>query len=198
MTNEQIISSLDAMLENPKAKNFLNHIVRSYFPSSKIEKVWDKPTGDFKCALTRKPLISIEEIFEINNSQEYKDEFLNGLKLAFNDDGTMVPPIKKFVGERKLGFTGKDTTTYLSPDALQVFVDWVINKAFLGDKHINWLLNGVRRADYLERAKNSSNLEVQAKANKEKTSTKSASFKMGDANSALASLKAKMEAEEKA
>ncbi len=30
MTKEQIETSLDAMLENPKAKTFLNHLVRAF------------------------------------------------------------------------------------------------------------------------------------------------------------------------
>lgn len=167
MTNEEIITSLEAMLVNPKAKNFLNHMVRSYFPTTKIVKVEKAPEGPFKCALTRKELvINIEE----NNG----------------------------VGE--VAFTGKDTNTFLSAEGLITFTDWVIAKSFNKDKHINWLLNGVKRTDFIERATQSNNIngDVKEKAFKlkEKTQgTKSASFKLGDANSGLAALKAKMEAQ---
>jgi hypothetical protein len=57
MTTEEIHSSLDKMLENPKAKNFLNHLVRAYMPISNVEKVIDKPEGEFKCAISKDDLI---------------------------------------------------------------------------------------------------------------------------------------------
>ena len=167
MTNEQINASLDAMLVNPKAKNFLNHMVRSYFPTTKRVKVETIPEGAFKCALTRKELVL--------NNETNKD----------------VP---------EAAFTGKDTNTYLSTEGLSVFTDWVIAKSFNKDKHINWLLNGVKRTDFIERATQSKhiNSDVKEKAFKLKEKTEkngSASFKLGDANSALASLKAKMESQ---
>ena len=167
MTNDEINESLDAMLVNPKAKNFLNHMVRTYFPTTKRLKVETIPEGPFKCALTRNELVL--------NTESNKD----------------VP---------EAAFTGKDTNTYLSAEALNVFSDWVIAKSFNKDKHINWLLNGVKRTDFIERAIQSEyiNSDVKGKAFKLKEKTegsKTASFKLGDANNALASLKAKMEAQ---
>ena len=163
MTNEQIISSLDAMLEDNKAKNFLNHMVRSYFPISKITRVTSVPEGPFKCALTRKELV-------VHNEEN--------------------------VGSLQLAYTGRDTTTFLSGEGLKIFSDWVIDKSFIGHKHINWLLNGVNRAAYLATAAQSKNKEVRAKANKlrdKNAPAKTASFKLGETNSALAALKAQME-----
>lgn len=167
MTNEQINSSLDEMLVNPKAKNFLNHMVRSYFPTTKRVKVETAPEGPFKCALSRKDLVL--------NTEANKD----------------VP---------EAAFTGKDTNTYLSTESLNIFTDWVIEKAFNKDKHINWLLNGVKRTDFIERASQSKyiNGDIKTKVSKLKEKaegTKSASFKLGDANDALSVLKAKMEAQ---
>ena len=167
MKNEQIIASLDGMLINPKAKNFLNHMVRSYFPITKRVKVQTIPEGNFKCALSTKNLVL--------NTEDNKD----------------VP---------EAAFTGKDTNTYLSAEALSIFTDWVIAKSFDKDKHINWLLDGVKRTDFIERATESKyiNSDIKGKAFKLKEKTegsKTASFKLGDANNALASLKAKMEAQ---
>ena len=167
MTKEEIIASLEAMLVNPKAKNFLNHMVRSYFPASKRLKVESTPEGTFKCALSRKELVL--------NTEDNKDA-------------------------AEAGFTSKETNTFLSAEGLIIFTDWVITKSFNKDKHINWLLNGVKRTDFIERATESKyiNTDVKEKAFKLKERTeggKTASFKLGDANSALAALKAKMEAQ---
>ena len=167
MTNEQINESLDAMLVNPKAKNFLNHIVRSYFPIAKRMRVEVIPEGNFKCALTRKDLV-------------------------LNTEANKNLP--------EAAFTGKDTNTYLSAEALTIFTDWVIAKSFDKDKHINWLLNGIKRTDFIERATESKNINTDIKVKalklKEKTEgTNSASFKLGDANDVLSALKAKMESQ---
>jgi hypothetical protein len=163
MKNEQIISSLDAMLENDKAKNFLNHMVRSYFPISKITRVREVPETPFKCALTRKELV-------VHNEEN--------------------------VGSPQLAYTGKDTTTFLSGEGLKLFVDWVVDKSYIGNKHICWLLNGVKRTAYLATAEQSKNKDVRAKANKirdKNAPAKTASFKLGETNTALATLKAQME-----
>jgi len=160
MKNEQIISSLDAMLENDKAKNFLNHMVRSYFPVSKITRVAEAPEGPFKCALTRHELL-------VHNPEN--------------------------VGSLNLAYTGKDTTTFLSAEGLRIFSDWVIDKSTTGHKHINWLLNGVNRAAYSPSAQGK-NKEGRAKSNTKTKSApaKTASFKLGETNTALAKLKAQM------
>lgn len=168
MTNEEIIISLEAMLVNPKSKNFLNHMVRSYFPVSKRVKVETTPKGVFKCAFTKKELVL--------NTKDNKD----------------VP---------EAGVTSIVTDTFLSTEALSVFTDWVITKSFNKDKHINWLLDGIKRSEFIERATHSKNIDedIKAKAFKLKEKTEknySASFKMGDSNTALAELKAKMLSEE--
>jgi hypothetical protein len=38
MTKEEMIVKLDSMLSEPKKRNFLNHLVRSYVPINKVEK----------------------------------------------------------------------------------------------------------------------------------------------------------------
>lgn len=192
MNTEQINATLDEMLANPKSKNFLNHMVRSYFPIGKVDKVWDKPKGDFKCALSRVPLVSVSEIIEVSQSEAFKTDFLESLKVRL--DGTVSEsPFIKHLNGQKLGLTGKDTTTFLSPDAFQVFYDWVITKVFKGDKHINWLLNGINRDEFVARGKAIGNLDIKERPQPRVESRKVASFKLGDANSALADLKAKME-----
>ena len=80
-----------------------------------------------------------------------------------------------------------------------VFYDWVITKSLTGDKHINWLLGGIRHKAFLERVEKIANGEVQAKVSKMKKSdsgTKRASYTLADVNNGLAALKAKMEASE--
>lgn len=194
MTVEEIHSSLDKMLENPKSKNFLNHLVRSYIPVSKIEKVWDKPEGEFKCAISKDDLFSVQDIFEGIQTEEFKNDLMKSMKTMFDENADKTTPMAKLIGDKKLGVTGKGTTTYMSLPVAQEFFNWVITKSLKDDKHINWLLGNIRRESFVGRAKNINDDKVQSTISKlEKKADRTATFTLGDANGALAQLKAKME-----
>jgi hypothetical protein len=194
MTTEEIHSSLDKMLENPKAKNFLNHLVRAYMPISNVEKVMDKPEGEFKCALSKDDLISVQEILEGIQTEQFKSDLMKSMKTMFDENADKTTAMAKLIGEKKLGVTGKGTTTYMSVPVAQEFFNWVITKSLKGDKHINWLLGNIRRESFVNRAKNSTDEKVQSTVRKiEKKADRTATFTLGDTNGVLAQLKAKME-----
>lgn len=194
MTTEEIFSSLDKMLENPKSKNFLNHLVRSYMPISNVEKVMDKPEGEFKCAISKDDLISTQEILEGIKTEEFKNDLMKSMKTMFDENADKTTAMAKLIGEKKLGVTGKGTTTFMSVPVAQEFFNWVITKSLKGDKHINWLLGNIRRESFVNRAKNITDDKVQSTVRKiEKKADRTATFTLGDANGMLAQLKAKME-----
>jgi hypothetical protein len=196
MTNEEINKALDKMLTNPKSRGFINHLVRSYVPISNVEKVWDTPEKDFKCVLTREQLFSVGDIMKGIQTEEFKADFMTNLKSIFSEDKT-ENPIAKLIGEKKMGVTGKDTTTYMSYPAFQDFYNWVITKALNGDKHINWLLGSIRRASFMERAEKIQDAGVQKKVeNLKKVATSNSSYTLGDASDVLLKLKAKLENKE--
>jgi hypothetical protein len=193
MTNEEINKALDKMLTNPKSRGFINHLVRSYVPISNVEKVWETPEKDFKCVLTREQLFSVGDIMKGIQTEEFKADFMTNLKSIFSEDKT-ENPIAKLIGEKKMGITGKDTTTYMSYPAFQEFYNWVITKSLNGDKHINWLLGSIRRTSFMERAEKIQDVGVQKKVEDfKKTTGSSSSYTLGDASDVLAKLKAKLE-----
>jgi hypothetical protein len=193
MNQEQINASLDKMLANPKSKNFLNHLVRAYMPISNIEKVWDTPEKDFKCVLTRDQLFSVSDILKGMHTEELQADFMNHLKSLLSEE-KVESPISKLVGEKKMGVTGKDTTTYMSYPAFQEFYNWVITKSLNGDKHINWLLGSIRRTSFMERAEKIQDVGVQKKVEEfKKTTGSSSTYTLDDASDVLAKLKAKLE-----
>jgi hypothetical protein len=194
MTKEEIHVEFDKMLSNPKAKTFLNHLVRSYMPVTQIEKVWDKPKGDFKCVITKEPLISVQEVFEGIHTEEFKNDMMNHIKTMFKEDNKIDSPMAKLLGDKKLGFTGKDTTTFMSYEVAQEFYNWIITKSLKGDKHINWLLGSIRRTTFMKRAEKIQDKTVQTKVeNFKKANETSAKFTLGDANDVLSKLKAQLE-----
>jgi len=196
MTQEQIHASLDAMLANPKAKNFLNHLVRAYTPVTNVIKVMEKPKSDFKCVLTRDTLVSVGEIKSAIDDEKVRAFFLENLEKAFADKSNSATEVEKLIEGKKLAVTGKDTTTFMSYSAFQEFYNWVITKSLKGDKHINWLLGSIRRASFIDRAENIGDSEVQRKVQNFKK-TNSATFTLADSSDALTKLKADLEAKGK-
>jgi hypothetical protein len=197
MNQEQIFASLDEMLANPKSKNFLNHLIRSYVPLNKVQKVLDRPKGDFKCVITRESLFSTQDILEGIQSEDFKKNFMDSLKLAFDESTDKTSAVAKLVGDKKMGVFGEGTTTYMSYESFQHFYDWVITKYLKGDKHINWLLSSFTRDVFVNRAKSINDSDVQKQVNKmEPISKKQATYTLGDASSALLKLKEQLEKNE--
>ena len=192
MISEQIHASLDKMLVNPKTKNFINHLVRSYIPVSNIEKVLETPKGDFKCVITKEPLVSVQSIFKDMDTEEFKKDFTEHLKSMFSEE-KIETQMSKLLDDKKLGFTGKDTTTYMSYTATQEFYNWVITKSLKGDKHINWLLGSINRNTFIKRAANIEDQDVQKKVSNLKKVSGVSTYSLGDATDVLSKLKAKLD-----
>jgi len=181
MTTKEIHESLDAMLSNPKTKNFLNHLVRAYFPITNVDKVWDKPKGPFKCVLTKETLFSSQDILEGIKTEEFKNDFISNIKNVFTENFDTSHPLVKLIGDRKMGVTGTDTTTYMSYTAMQEFYNWVLTKSLKGDKHINWLLSSVRRSTIIDMGQNIDDADVQSRVKKsKKQETSASSFTLGE------------------
>ena len=200
MIQKQIFAKLDEMLAKPKSRNFLNHLVRSYVPSSKTDKVWQTPEGEFKCALTGVQLFSCNDLFIEMHSEEYQKLFVEGLKTLLDENKSNYEnPLIALMGDKKLGVHGTNSDTFMAVDVYQAFMEWVITKSFKGDKHISWLLGSIRRERFLERAELSEDKAVADKAkkiSKEITKDNTAKYSLGDANDALMKLKQKMENKE--
>lgn len=139
MTTKEIHAHLDEMLSNPKTKNFLNHLIKAYYPYQIVDKVWEKQQDKIRCVITKEYLISVQEIKDGMQTEEFKTQFMDSLKSMFDENKENTTPIEKLLDGKKLGFTGKDTTTYMSLQAVEEFNNWIVAKLLANDKHITWL-----------------------------------------------------------
>jgi hypothetical protein len=119
---------------------------------------------------------------------------MKSLKSIFDENSNIENPNIKLLGDKTLGLTGKDTTTFMSFDAYQCFANWVFSKALHGDKHINWLLSSIRRDSFMKSGEDIQKDEFR-KMTKQKPTT--STYSLSDASDVLAKLKAKMENKEK-
>lgn len=150
METNKIFDKLEEMYKkDEKSKNFVLHLVRAYMPIDKITKVLEKPAdlSKFKCALTSVKLISADEIFQGINTDEFKANFINDLKIVLDESGQQVkkdPAILKVTNGKLLGFTGKDTNTYMCNEACEQLLNWVSTKILQGDSKINWTVRSMQ------------------------------------------------------
>lgn len=189
MTSEQIINKLDDIFENKKARNFLNHLVRAYFPNNNVEKIFNKPKEGFNCVITNTKLSSVNQVIGDLKDEEIKDEFFKYLHIMLNSNAKMVDSVQKLIGDEELAIQGKNTNTFMSVKTYIVFYDWVLGKFMNGDKHICWLLKGVNRNDVITKTKNS-NGNARGVGNKVDYNGR-ATYSLGDL-SALQDLKNKL------
>jgi hypothetical protein len=190
MTKEKIHESLDKMLETPKSKSFLNHLLRAYFPITNVRKVMEKPTKKMRCVLSNAPLFSLDEILMGMESEEFKKDLMESLKNIFKEDGEKINPFGSIVGDKKMGFTGKGTTTFISYEAYQELYNWMATKIVSGDKHINWLMGQI---NHIKKSNVGDDKRKENKQSKFITST----FSIGDASDSLLKLKKELENNEK-
>lgn len=197
MTTNEIHSALDEMVSNPKTKNFFNHLVGAYFPITKSQMVYNKPKNNFKCVITQEDLLTIKEIVSEVKGDEFDDGMIKSFKGFFNEGSNANDnPMIALVGDKCLGITGKDTTTFMSYPALKVLSEWIKIKSEDKDKHINWLLGSIKRAEVVK-TDNTNSTDVKVKTpnlKREDSNSKNriATYSLGDM-SALQMLKEKMD-----
>jgi len=196
MGKNRIQKKLDDLLENPKSKGFLNHLIKSYLPIGKAVKVWRKPETYFKCVLTNVPLIGVGEALEGMDSEQFKKDFNTHLKAWVNGDQSVDSPMKKMLNGKVLGFTGQGTTTYMSQEAYQEFYNWVVDKMLSGDKDINRAINSMKKQQFINRAESvamdDGQKKVLASIKKTIVKNKRATTTLGDLD-VLQQLKSKLE-----
>lgn len=193
MKREDVFKKLDSMLENPKSKNFINHLAKSHLPSSKVTKVLDKPKGNFKCVITNKKLVSVNEVLSLTQTEEFKVKFMENLKNW--DKPEQQNTINEMVGNKVLAFQGEKTDTFMSAEGFNMFFDWFATKLLKGDKHINWLSRTINKNYLMGRMEGVANdAESIEKLDRMKSNSKvkRATMKLGDL-SALQELKKKMD-----
>jgi len=113
----------------------------AYVPVNKVDKVFIRPQKvKFKCAIIDEQLISVNEILKGVTEDAFKDDVFKYLHTMFDTKSEPETPIKKLMGDKKLGIQGTKTDTFMSIDGYFLFYDWLSTKIMLGDKHITWLM----------------------------------------------------------
>jgi len=151
---KSLIDKIDEMYhrldENGKRKNkaFFSHLIRSYTPFRSVDVVSSNPDPKDKkirlmCVFSRKKLASVEGLKKGNSSDAFAknlDAFINSFD---KDKGcfTSTTSMDQLLKGRIIALQGRDTKTYMSPEAYMTFLNWVMAKYLSKDKDIVFLVN---------------------------------------------------------
>jgi len=160
-------TKVQELYENPKAKGFVNHLIRAYLPIHKISKVWDWEKGQsHKCNVCGQKLISIAELMEATRKPEFMETFMDNMKKMVNEEEIKREdnPYIKVVGKDKVqGFTGQKTDTCMCMRCCQDLLDLTQTGILMGDKNINYQVNQMKRDMVFNTFQESSKLDDEDK-----------------------------------
>lgn len=195
-------TAVQKLYEDPKSKNFVNHLIRAYLPVYKPQKVWTFPDKNpHKCNVCSHDLIDIDTAFtRLQNSQNLAADFADQIRKQINGEEIKYEDhfmVKNVTHGAVLAFQGEKTTTYLCQGCIKDLLDLVTTNLLMGDKNIAWITKQMQRDQIFSHFRESPALDQEDKKEVEVIEKKAAKRKatFGDIE-VLQQLKAKMEAEQ--
>lgn len=198
-------TAIEKLYENPKSKNFVNHLIRAYLPIDKSSKVWefeDKKENGHKCNVCGHDLIDLSTIMvRMQTSEGFMNDTIRDLRLRVNgesiarEDNAMY---KHITHGAIMAWTGEKTTTHLCLGCIEDLLHMVENGILCGDKNLIWIINQMRRDTVFSAFKESPAFNDEEKKKIDDIKKQADKKKMTFADlDVLQQLKAKMEAEQK-
>lgn len=195
---------IEKLYDDPKSKNFVNHLINAYLPIYKSTKVLEfEDKKEHKCNVCNQDLIDAGTVFQrIHGSKDFMEDSMS--QLIKSVKGEEIPReeramIKHITHGAIMAWTGKETTTYLCLNCIENLLSLVTNGLLREDKNIVWIINKMKRSEVFNHFKENPLLDREEKEKVEqiqKNIEKKKVVTFGDLE-VLQKLKAKMEAESK-
>jgi len=193
-------NAIQKLYEDPKSKGFINHLIMSYLPIYKTEKVFNfSDKNPHKCNVCQHDLIDVQTVFDKSRDTDYMKDSIH--EMAESIQGKEIPYEEKAIIKHVthgaiLAWTGEKTTTFLCMECVKNLLEMVTNGLMTDDKNIIWITNKMKRDQLFSSFKENPALnkeevkkvdEIHKRVDRKKVAT------FGDLE-VLQNLKAKMEA----
>ena len=195
-------TAVQKLYEDPKSKNFVNHLIRAYLPVYKPQKVWTfEDNKSHKCNVCNHDLIDLGTVIgRMQSSEEYGHAMIEDMRKGLSGEEIKYEDravIKHITHGAIMAWRGEKTTTFLCQDCIKNLLDLVTTGILMGDKNITWIVNQTRRDQVFDTFKESPVIDEEEKKKVEVIKKKADQKKMtlGDLG-VLQALKEKMEKEE--
>ena len=163
-------TKIEELYESAKSKSFVNHLIQSYLPIHKAEKIWDfEKTQSHKCNVCDQNLFSIGEYMKgvSEKSDEISKDFTKFLKKQLIDNEPVTreehPIIKHVVGDAVIGWTADKTNTTLCLQCVKDILELTQNGIMKDDKNIIWLTKKMQRTEFFGKIYESDNVSAEEK-----------------------------------
>jgi len=138
---------LNGMINDPKKRMFIGHLVNAYLPIHKSHNAWDSvPDKSCECCFCRQHLFTAADFIRItkNTSSKLLDYFK-----ACIEDTPMEHPVLSYFKGKKRAITGEETTTLMCEDCFKTFINWAFDQILRGDGYLNWTVNQMKKKEII-------------------------------------------------
>lgn len=159
MTQDEIVQKIEDIYISkskdgkPTGKNFITHLIRAYFPVGKIQKVWESPNKNLKCAITGYGLCTIDDAFTALHGEGMDAKLVEHLSSWAKGNDVTEHPLKTELKGKVIAYTGQKTDTVMCLESVQAFIVWTQNKILSGDKHLSWVMGDMKRKEVIKTIK---------------------------------------------
>lgn len=148
-SGQENLKKFDDLWNSVKSKGFIKHVIHSFVPYSKIQKVWDFQEGmKDQCCFCRVKITPVSELVRRASEKAgetllSKARFITENKDRLDDpdfqeeyDKFMEGMSKDLFGDGKAGYMGEGSKKIICTVCYNDFYDWVINQTFSNNELI--------------------------------------------------------------
>ncbi|NJO63638.1 MAG: hypothetical protein HC836_37250 [Richelia sp. RM2_1_2] len=206
MTDQDIYKKIHDTYNSEKGKNFITHLLRSFFPVDRSTEVLfasEDESGKEKkmvCCLTGIALRpkSDKVGLALENHETLFKGFLAGVTRQIDENPEIseserkANEIKQQVQAIEIAIECEKSDKYLSRAAFQQLLNFYMSELLRGNKHINWISNNERGKVFVEHAKRDGIVKTKQEEKVVKKVVEHAKMSLGELD-VLKDLKKKLE-----
>lgn len=207
MSDQEVYSKIQEIYNTEKGKNFITHLIRSFYPANRSSFVtFHEELGEKKllCCITGKELFVKMDLAAkaISDQKIFTEKFQLGVKIALNEE---VKPSEELLKHEKdianmknfIAVSCEKSDKLMSQIAFHQLANFFSTELLRGNKHIEWLLKDERSKEFVSHGKSKGWIKTVEEENVVKKAAtnmggKSSKMTLGEL-SVLHELKAKME-----
>jgi hypothetical protein len=164
MSEQEVYSKIQEIYKTEKGKNFITHLVRSFYPTNRSNFVtFHEELGEERkllCCITGKELFIKVDLASkaIANEGFFIEKMQIGVKQALNEEATPSKELLQHEAEIEkmknfIAVMCEKSNKLMSHIAFQQLANFFSTELLRGNKHIQWVLKDERSKEFVQHGK---------------------------------------------